>query len=318
MALATVGDNKNADVLSYLRLARADHWFKNVFMLPGTALAIIFAELPINEIFLPTLIALIALCLAASANYVLNEWLDAGTDKYHPVKKDRPAVTTNLNPIIVYGEYFLFASSSLIIAGTVNRVLLASIAALLVMGLLYNVPPFRSKDRVYLDVLSESVNNPIRMVIGWSALVASAMPPSSILLSYWMGGAFLMATKRFAEFRMIGDQELAASYRRSFRHYTEDSLMVSAFFYALCSAFFLGVFLIKYRIEFLLAFPLFALLFSWYLAISLRKSSVVQTPEKLYTERRFVAFVVFLALFVTALFFIDVPVLNLLVDPVHF
>jgi hypothetical protein len=94
--------------------------------------------------------------------------------------------------------------------------------------------------------------------------------------------------------------------------------MVSAFFYALCSAFFLGVFLIKYRIEFLLAFPLFALLFSWYLAISLRKSSVVQTPEKLYTEGRFVAFVVFLALFVTALFFIDVPFLNVLVDPMHF
>ncbi len=318
MASATMGENEKAGVVSYLRLARPDHWFKNIFMFPGTVLAFIFAEPPINEIILPTLIALVALCLAASANYVVNEWLDAGTDKYHPVKKDRPAVTSNLNPFLVYGEYLILASSSLIIAGTVNHVLLLSIAALLAMGLIYNVPPLRSKDRVYLDVLSESVNNPLRMVIGWSALVVTAMPPSSILLSYWMGGAFLMAIKRFAEFRMIGDPELAGSYRRSFKYYSEDSLLVSAFFYALCSAFFLGVFLIKYRVEFLLAFPLFALLFSWYLAISLRKGSVVQTPEKLYLERRFVAFAVFLALSVAALFFVDIPGLNFLVDPVQF
>ena len=186
------------------------------------------------------------------------------------------------------------------------------------MGLIYNVPPIRAKDRPYLDVLTESVNNPLRLVIGWSALVVAALPPSSILLSYWMGGAFLMAIKRFAEYRMIDDPARAASYRASFAHYSEEKLLVSAFFYALCSAFFLGVFLIKYRIEFLLTFPLFALLFAWYLAISLRKRSVVQTPEKLYRERRFVVFVGFLALAVTVLFFLDIPALQLLVDPVSF
>ena len=308
----------NDYVLSYIRIARPDHWFKNIFMLPGTALALIFTRTPIDEAVLPTILALLALCLAASANYVINEWLDARTDQYHPVKKDRPAVSGKLNPVIVYSEFAILVVASLSIAASVNRILLIFIAALLIMGLIYNVPPVRSKDRVYLDVLSESINNPLRLIIGWSALVVSALPPSSILLSYWMGGAFLMAIKRFAEYRMIGDPEKAAAYRLSFRAYTEEKLLVSAFFYALCSSFFLGVFLIKYRVEFLLTFPLFALLFAWYLAISLRRHSVVQTPEKLYKERRFAAFVVLLVLVVAVLFFVDIPFLQMLIDPVKF
>ncbi len=35
-------------------------------------------------------------------------------------------------------------------------------------GVVYNVPPFRTKDRPYLDVISESINNPIRLTIGWA------------------------------------------------------------------------------------------------------------------------------------------------------
>jgi hypothetical protein len=61
-------------------------------------------------------------------------------------------------------------------------------------------------------------------------------------------------------------------------------------FYAVCSSFFLGIFLIKYRIEFLLTFPLFALLFTWYLAIGLKPDSGAQAPEKLYREGKFMVF----------------------------
>ena len=35
------------------------------------------------------------------------------------------------------------------------------------MGVVYNVKPLRSKDLPIFDVLSESVNNPIRFLIGW-------------------------------------------------------------------------------------------------------------------------------------------------------
>jgi hypothetical protein len=219
---------------------------------------------------------------------------------------------------VVAVQYIVLAAASLWIAWTVAPAMFVIDAVLLVMGGLYNVPPIRTKDRPYLDVLSESVNNPLRFLIGWFAIDSTQFPPSSILLSYWMGGAFLMAVKRYSEYRRIGDPVQAGLYRRSFVHYTEATLHLSALFYAVTSSFFLGVFLIKYRIEFLLTFPFFALLFTWYMAIGLRAESAAQAPEKLYREGRFLAFVAFLVVLVGVLFFVDLPFMRVLMAPVAF
>ena len=123
-----------------------------------------------------------------------------------------------------------------------------------------------------------------------------------------------MAVKRFSEYRFIGDPEQAGRYRASFGTYTEDSLLLSAVFYAIGSSFFLGVFLIKYRIEYLLVAPALTLLFVWYLALGLRKDSVTQRPEKLYREGRFMAFVAFLGLLFVVLTFVDMPWMAILVN----
>ncbi len=140
----------------------------------------------------------------------------------------------------------------------------------------------------------------IRLLLGWFILAPRALPPSSILLGYWMGGAFLMAAKRFAEYRMIGDPALAGNYRRSFRFYTEPSLLISAVCYAMISLFFVGVFLLKYKIELLLAVPFLIAMFCKYLAISYKEDSAAQKPEKLYREKGLMvwctAFVAVLAL----------------------
>jgi hypothetical protein len=130
-----------------------------------------------------------------------------------------------------------------------------------------------------------------------------------------------MAIKRYAEYRFIADPVRAGLYRRSFRFYTEQSLLVSAFYYALSCAFFLGVFLIKYRIEFLLSMPFLALLFAWYLTIGMRTKSAAQNPERLYREKSFIAYVGALAVLITLLFFVDLPWLHVLVEhhslPLH-
>jgi hypothetical protein len=125
-----------------------------------------------------------------------------------------------------------------------------------------------------------------------------------------MGGAFLMACKRLAEYRFINDKSMAALYRKSFAYYTETSLLLSVFFYGITSTFFLAVFLIKHRIELLLTFPFFALLFSWYLAITLRPDSTAQSPEKLYKNWKFMIYILLFFLFFMALLFVDVPQLD--------
>lgn len=316
--------SKPAGLKEYITIARPDHWFKNIFMLPWMLFAFLVYH-PNIDAFLILKIALgvLCTCLIASANYVINEYLDAEFDRFHPLKKQRTAVVTVLNPAYVYSQWFILAAVGLTLSYFVSLQFMLVEGFLLFMGLVYNVRPIRTKERVYLDVLSESVNNPIRFVLGWFTIIPTYLlpsdvndfswliiPPSSILLAYWMGGAFLMATKRFAEYRFIGSPELAGLYRKSFKYYTENSLLISMFFYAITSAFFLGIFLIKNKIELLISFPFFALLFAWYLQLGLRKDSVVQGPEKLHHEKKFMLYVVLFSLLLIALIYIDIPALN--------
>jgi decaprenyl-phosphate phosphoribosyltransferase len=299
----------------YLAIARPDHWIKNIFMIPGIAVALVVAPITPADMVVPLLIGTISLCLAASANYTINEYLDAAYDRFHPMKGNRPGARGLLDARIVAAQYLALMLASVALAAVVNAPFVLSIVGLLIMGVAYNVPPIRTKDKAYLDTLSESINNPIRFLCGWFIISPEFFPPSSALLAYWMGGAFLMGVKRYSEYRGIGDHKRAALYRRSFDQYTEHSLLLSLFFYAICSAFFIGIFLIKYRVEFLLTTPLFAALFTLYLAIGMKKNSATQAPEKLYRETALICLAA--ATFVASilLFFVEIPFLHGFMEP---
>jgi len=302
----------------YISIARPDHWFKNILMIPGTALALLLIKPPLTgALILDIVLAGVSTCLLASANYTINEWLDAQTDRHHPDKKLRPSVLGNVKAGGVFMQWTLLCAVGLGIAFTINNIFLLISGFFVVMGVIYNVRPLRSKDRQYFDVITESVNNPIRLLLGWTAVTVVVLPPSSLIAVYWMGGAFLMAVKRYAEYRHIGDAERAGRYRRSFVYYTEATLLLSAFFYAQMAAFLAGVFLIKYRIEYLFAIPLFAGLFVYYLHMAMSANSIVQSPEKLYSNKPFVIYVVLLVAMVVLLSVVNTPWLEILLQPIQ-
>ncbi|MEO5602553.1 MAG: UbiA family prenyltransferase [Cyclobacteriaceae bacterium] len=321
----TVGQTTKepARLKDYLAMTRPDYWLKNIFILPGLLFSLAVYRAPLDSVLLMNIIiGLIGTTFIVSANYVINEYLDADFDKHHPLKKVRTAVVRTVNPYIVYGFYVFLAITGLILGSMISTKFLTASGFLLFMGIIYNVRPFRSKERVYVDVLTESINNPIRFALGWFMVPTAvglfldnrwdleffdALPPLSIILAYWMGGAFLMATKRFAEYRLIGNPALAGMYRRSFQYYTESTLLITMFFYAITCAFFLGIFLIKNRIEMLISFPFFALLFAWYLKIGLLKNSPVQGSEKLWTRKYFMLYLLLFSGLVCILMFVDIP-----------
>lgn len=299
----------------YIKIARPDHWIKNLFIVPGVILANLLTHTTFTpEIGIRFIIGFMATCLIASANYVINEWLDAKFDQYHPTKKNRPVVSGNMKFSLVMLEYALLIAGGLGLSVLVSRYFLYMELWLLLMGVLYNVEPIRTKDIAYLDVLSESVNNLIRLLLGWFIITSEYQPPLSIMVGYWMGGAFLMATKRFAEYRMINDPERAGMYRKSFRHYTEHSLLISAFFYALAAAFLIGIFMLKYRIEYLLSMPLLFGLFCFYLYIAFKPDSAVQKPEKLYREKTLFIYIIFMITVMIILTYIRIPALDYFVE----
>ncbi len=293
----------------YISIARPDHWFKNAFMLLGVILAGFYHTSAITSpgVVVSLAVALVATCLIASSNYVINEILDAPTDRAHPVKRNRPIPSGRVDIRLAYLEWLLLGALGLSLAWTLHIPFFASAAALWIMGLVYNIPPVRSKEWPYLDVVSESVNNPLRLLLGWFAVSQAEVPPVSLLIFYWMIGAFFMGTKRFSEYRGIGDPARAAAYRRSFAYYNEDRLLISMFFYATAAALFLGVFIIRYKLELILTIPLIAGFFSYYLRVALKPNSAAQSPEHLYREKGLMAYLVVCVLAFVALMFTSVP-----------
>jgi hypothetical protein len=86
---------------------------------------------------------------------------------------------------------------------------------------------------------------------------------------------------------------------------------VSCFVYALITSFFLAIFLIKYRVEYLLTVPVLIALFGHYLALSMEPASTAQRPEQLFKERALIALVCLLAVTFLLATYVDIRALDI-------
>ena len=97
----------------YVNIARPNHWFKNIFVLPGFFVAVLLTRHFEFVLLGPLLLGLLSISLIASANYTINEWLDAESDQHHPGKKHRPSVAGRITGRGVALQYALLAASGL-------------------------------------------------------------------------------------------------------------------------------------------------------------------------------------------------------------
>lgn len=274
---------------AHVQIARADHWVKNVFALPGIVVALTLNHLPVNRKLLEcSVLGLLAVGLAASSNYVINELCDAPFDRFHPIKKNRPVPSGAVIVPLAYGEWILLGAAGLWLAWKISPWLGWDLVALLAMGCAYNLRPLRTKDVPYLDVATEAINNPLRLLAGW-LIVASTMPPMSLLLSYWLVGCYFMALKRFAEYGHLKEDGSVDKYRKSLAYFTPELLLYSVVFYAASSMLFFGAFLMRYRLELVLSFPLVAVVMAIYFSMAFKPNSPAEHPEKLYREWKLMA-----------------------------
>lgn len=300
----------------YVDIARPSHWIKNVFVVPGIVVALALGKiLPSLTLLWPILAGMAAICLVASSYYTLNEVLDAPFDRVHPLKCQRPVAAGLVKIPLAYVQWVVLGILGIGLGFAINVPLGLTLLALWLMGCAYNIPPLRTKDLPYLDVISESVNNPLRLLVGWCMVDPRQVPPLSLLLSYWFVGAYFMAIKRFAELRELANPQHAATYRKSFAFYTEQRLLTSIMFYGSAAMLFLGAYTIRYRLELLLAYPLVALVMAIYFDIAYQENSAAQAPEKLYREPRLMIAVTLCALVIALLCFVNMPWLHRLFAP---
>ena len=141
----------------------------------------------------------------------------------------------------------------------------------------------------------------------------TTLPPASIIIAYWLGGAFLMAAKRLSEYREIvasHGRDVLVRYRASFRGYDElesHGVLLSLRFAQLDGA---CGFYRQVPIEYILVLPAIALLFGQYLALSMRPASTAQKPELLFQERGLLALVVVIVALVAVCTIVNIPALE--------
>lgn len=275
-------------MIEYLKVARIDHWLKNIFIVFGHAVAIVLIfDLDITPPMVWTAgLSLIPACLIASANYILNEILDAPFDRLHPTKKRRGIPAGKVSVPILWGIMagLIVVGFGLALWWFPNPGYTIALGLLLFSGLVYNIQPVRLKDRAYLDVIAESFNNPIRLWLGWYALTTTLTPPPlSIMLAWWAFGGLLMTGKRYSEFRMIDDAELSGKYRKSFQVYTNKSLIIAMITYANLFCFCSGWAISSYEAfnNLVFVFPLIILAVITYFNHAMSDAGARLEPEQL-------------------------------------
>jgi len=300
---------------AYLRAMRLGRWPRSLALFVGSAAffylyrEVLFAT-DITWVVLQSLYAFLLTWAISTANYIINEIVDAPYDVHHPTKRNRPLVKGEIKKIPFFLMAVVISATSLYLAYLhFCPPLFYSLLALLVAGFIYNIKPVRTKDIPFLDSISESANNPIRFLIGWFAFASPEIwPPLSILLCWWAFGNFLMIAKRLSEFRLL--KERAGDYRNSLRRYSEGALMfgmaASAVIFFLAYIYFAYTF----KLEILLLFsPFVFFYFFLFFRKTMREDEVMEEPERLFMHLKFALY----TLFLIAIFFLS----SLLDKPLH-
>lgn len=272
---------------SYFKLLRINHWFKNVIVLFGFFVALyVYGFSTILQLVFLGLGAFFLASVISSVNYIVNQITDSKFDKKHPTKKNRPVPAGEVSVAMSFLiSIFLFIACFLISISFFPFPFTVSLVCLWIAGIVYNVEPIRFKDRPYWDVVNESINNPLRFLIGWFA-ISSVLPNISILLSTWTAGAMLMTAKRYDELSYFGSD--LVPYRETFKSYTLTSLKWMMYFYSSSTIFFLSYYFYIKSPRLLVLIPIYTLFLIWTLYQVISGHACSRSVEKFVLSSRFV------------------------------
>jgi decaprenyl-phosphate phosphoribosyltransferase len=283
----------------YLASLRLERWPRSAAIIIGFTAVFLVNPAGIRSLltaaaFLKIILAFFLTWMVSTANYIINEITDAPFDAFHPGKKHRPLVQNKISVKVLLIGWVLLVFAALVPARVLyTKAFVLSLGALLLAGILYNVPPLRMKDVPYLDSTMESANNPIRFLIGWYVLAAQ-LPPLSLLLAWWAFGNFLMVGKRVAEKKFLTAEESSA-YRMSLSRYSITGLVI---FMAVNAMLFLVLFII-FSLQlslktFLFALPFIVFYLIFFIYKSIQDRDAAEEPEKLLKNPYFAIYTFFL------------------------
>lgn len=201
-------------ILSILKLIRMKHWIKNLLIF--APLFFVGNGFTLTKIY-PGLILFAAFSALASCIYVLNDLIDAGSDRLHPIKKNRPIASGKIKrkeAIILIS--FLFIIATILSLNFPLKVLIILITYF-VSNLAYS---FWLKRLVIVDIFVVALMYLMRIYAGsklWD------IPLSHwIILCTFFAALFLITAKRRAELNVSETND--GSARTVLKQYNKDFL----------------------------------------------------------------------------------------------
>jgi decaprenyl-phosphate phosphoribosyltransferase len=202
-------------VTSLLRTARPKQWVKNVLVFAAPAAAGVLTEPgPLAR----TLVAFVAMCLAASGTYFLNDALDAEADRQHPTKRFRPVAAGYVSVGLAKVMAAVLIAAGIAISIPISRgelaLVVAGYAALTVSYSLW------LKHEPVIDLAAVAAGFVLRAIAGGVA--------ADVLISDWFlivaasGSLFMVTGKRHAEQLELGDT--SGSHRSTLEEYSTSYL----------------------------------------------------------------------------------------------
>ena len=272
---------------AYVRGLRLERWPRSAAIFLGSAAYFYLYRDALSSfspagIFFRLVLSFFLTWAVSTANYVVNEIVDAPFDIHHPVKRHRPLIQGEIKkgPFILVGA--VLTAAGLILARVFfSWPFFISLLTLLLAGFIYNVRPVRTKDIPFLDAISESANNPVRFLIGWYAFApVHIFPPVALLVAWWSFGNFLMTAKRLSEFRLLKDK--AADYRLSHKRYSRAALLAGMISSAAVFLLSFIYFAIHWRLRwFLYISPLLLVYLCLFFRKTLDEREIMEEPESL-------------------------------------
>lgn len=241
-----------------LKLMRPKQWVKNAFVLSPLIFSGTFLY---TEYALNALIATILFCIASSATYILNDYMDIESDKKHPKKsKTRPLasgdVSKNQARILMACLY-----STLIIASFFVPKVMSVILGYLLLNVAYT---FYLKHQPVLDIFTIASGFVLRVYAGAVALdvpLSSWMFITTLCLALYLG-----SIKRKQELTQSGKQG-----RKVLKNYTPALVDKYAEMSSTGALLFYSLFVVSSKPAMIITIPfvLFGLFRYWYVVESL-------------------------------------------------
>lgn len=154
------------------RLARPYQYVKNLFVFVPAFFGFRFFD---PQVMGRSAVCFVAFCLAASAVYVLNDWMDREEDARHPTKKDRPIASGRIGAGAALAFGLALMAGGLGVAAALDPGLLAPLGVYLALNLSYS-----------LGLKRIAIVDVVVIALGFNLRLEAGSLVSGVDLSHWI------------------------------------------------------------------------------------------------------------------------------------